>query len=185
MLTPFQKRKFRILFDHLDSNGNGILQWRDIMVHMDTIKGLKGWTDENPRFIQLMMSEMAYWDKVLERVDADGNGVVSPEEFEAFYASVVEEIGRTDRVPSWSLDLLRSKFRVLDIDGNGDVSQEEFALYLQAIRCPSDPVEVFARVDLNGDGRIGFGELEALFRQFVLSSDPAEPGNYIMCGRCE
>ena len=185
MLTDFQKKKFRILFNRLDSIGNGVLQWRDVMVHMDKIKQRKGWTDENPRFIVLMTAEMAYWDKMLERVDADGDGIITSAEFEAFYDAVAEQIKATGAVPPWALELLRAKFEVLDIDGNGNVDADEFGVYLGAIGCEGNHDEIFSMIDLDGDGTIRFDELETLFKQYVLSNDPAEPGNYIMCGACQ
>jgi len=105
--------------------------------------------------------------RVLQCLDRDGNGVLTRDEF---LAGVRTLVFGSDR------DKLYFAFRVHDHNGDGYIDRQELHRMIAISMAEAEILDrsstpesltnaVFARADLNGDGRISFDELETIVRQ--------------------
>lgn len=182
MLTDYQKTKFDTYFRHLDRDGSGAVEWKDFEVVIENLRSAKGWSADEERYKRLVEVQRDYWQKIAERVDKDGDGKVSPAEFNDFHESVGREIKEQGRAPAWAVALVQAYHRVLDTTGDGTIDQSEYGAYLKALGSRVDPGEAFRRLDLDRDGNIDIEEMEQLYAQYITSDNPGEPGNYLVTG---
>jgi Ca2+-binding EF-hand superfamily protein len=182
MLTDYQKTKFDTYFRHLDRDGSGAVEWADFETVVENIRAAKGWSAEEARYQRLVEAQRDYWQKITERVDKDGDGKVSPAEFNAFHESVGRDIEEHGRAPAWAVALVHAYHRMLDTAGNGTIDEDEYGVYLKALGSRVNPGEAFRRLDLDRDGAIDISEMEKLFTQYIISDNPGEPGNYLVTG---
>ncbi len=83
------------------------------------------------------------------------------------------------QTPSWFSSSAHHFFETLDVDGDGMVCVEDYASFLTANNIPEDPGPLFAKLDLNGDGKISESEGVLLATQFYLGDDENEAGNWL------
>lgn len=180
--TEFKKSKFLRTFRILDRNGNGVLDWEDFTSVAFTLRGELDWTEDSPKFQRLLGALQAYWERMVELMDTDGDGTIDEEEYLRFYRQFSEELPRLGAVPEWALDLFQALHRAVDLDNDGCISAEEYAMYLRALGSSSDPAVAFRHCDGDGDGYIDVDELNDLIAQYLSSDDPMEPGNWFVDG---
>lgn len=183
LVSELQLRKFSTVFHFLDRNKNQVLDWEDFCRGVYFIRKERGWSDGDPRLLNLLQAYETYWQKMLALCDEDENGVITLYEFLRLHEQVADEIRESGRVPSWALQLFQDTHRALDIDGDGSITQDEYALHLRSIDSDADPRAAFLRLDLNHDGGIDIAELEQLYQQFIMSNDPNSSGNWLWVGK--
>jgi calmodulin len=91
-------------------------------------------------------------DTVFKRLDTNGDGNLSFEEFKA------TPIGKRDETKAEEI------FKKWDVNGDGGITLEEFKSKRQDQPAPPSafsPDAVFKRLDTNGDGNLGFEEFKA------------------------
>jgi Ca2+-binding EF-hand superfamily protein len=181
--TTFQERKFKAAFDLIDADKNGVVSWDDCYRPVDKARQELGWTKQDPRFLKVVQSQKACWELVLQANDLDHNGTISYKEYIAFFFRMTIEVARTGKIPPWALEYCHNVHRSLDLNGDGGVTQSEYAIYLRAIGSDADPKSVFPKLDLNKNGKVTVDEMEELLMQFVTSTNPDSPGNYLLTGK--
>ncbi|MEV7583286.1 EF-hand domain-containing protein [Streptomyces erythrochromogenes] len=75
-------QRVALIFKLLDANGNGVLEAKDFELNADRV--LAAAADSRPEARQALADSMRGWWNVLAgALDTDGDGVISPQEFEA------------------------------------------------------------------------------------------------------
>lgn len=67
-----------------------------------------------------------------------------------------------------SSDSLQKEFERFDADGDGSIDEDEFAILVRALGVTFTPEKVaiaFMAIDVNGNGRIEFGEFKSWWQQ--------------------
>ena len=108
--------------------------------------------------------------------------VISAAEWMQFHGAMAEEVRELGRVPLWGLGLLQGIHTVLDLDGNGTIDADEYAVWLRAIDSTHDAAAAFKLLDADGDGLLGFDELEQLYRAWLLDEGDAAPAADLFTG---
>ncbi|WP_328465936.1 EF-hand domain-containing protein [Streptomyces sp. NBC_00448] len=175
MASAFQERKLRGMFAAFDTDGDGFLReedFRALVARWSRLPEAGPGTELRARVETLLMG---WWAALLEAGDANGDGSVD----------LGELLQLVDRLPSMVAEVTATADTVFDaVDANGDgrISPAEHRSLVETWNGrPMDMTGVFERLDLNGDGHLGREEFELLWRQFWISDDPAEPGNWL-CG---
>lgn len=181
-ISPFRQNKFLVFFRYLDIDGDGAITSADFSRYLDWMQTANNWGPDAEQLAPLKAATDQWWRALQEQADANDDGLITSAEFVGFFAELGAQIARTGAVPAWAMQLCVGMHRLLDLDGDGTVCAQEYALWLTALSVDVDPVEAFARIDVSGNGVITLPELVVLFSQFVLSDDPADPGNYLMTG---
>lgn len=181
--TTIQERKFKTAFGLIDSDKNGVIGWNDVLRIADRIREDHGWTKENARYLKLVQQLKTGWERILQIQDLDRNATLSYNEYVGLIARVGVEWAVNSALPSWALEISKALQSVLDLNGDGTYTVKEYAGYLRAIGSDADAKKVFAKLDLNKNGKLTFDELLELAKQFATSNDPASPGNYLVAGK--
>mmetsp|Transcript_47947 Transcript_47947/g.137686 ORF Transcript_47947/g.137686 Transcript_47947/m.137686 type:complete len:632 (+) Transcript_47947:199-2094(+) len=150
--------KLKSMFMSMDQNGDGTLAASEIK------EGL------NKMSIKLPMD----LNELLEEVDTDGSGVIDYTEFLA--ATMDKKLYRQEQVV-WSA------FNKFDLDGSGAIDKNELAKVLceeevmntMHVAGQQDRLlDIFMKVDSNGDGMIDFEEFFAMMRAAEDGKEPVQ-----------
>jgi Ca2+-binding EF-hand superfamily protein len=180
MLSPFRTRKFTTLFELTDRNKDGRIDLADFTHYAQGIREERGWAADSPAVSGLVDGSTQWWREMVQHVGGDDKSI-SLAEFLAFWDHLGRELAK-GAVPPWALDTCARIHQALDTSGNGTVNEREYGVWLRSAGSTADPKTVFAKLDTNGDGVVTLSEMMTLFAQFVLSDNPADPGNLLMTG---
>jgi Ca2+-binding EF-hand superfamily protein len=176
MASAFQERKLTGMFAAFDADGDGYLReadFRALVARWSRLPGVGPGTELRARVETLLMG---WWAALLAAGDANGDGAVD----------WAELLSLVDRLPTMVADVTATAdtlFDAVDANGDGRISPDEHRRLVETWNGqPVDLTGVFERVDPNGDGHLGRAEFAHLWRQFWISDNPAEPGNWL-CGR--
>jgi Ca2+-binding EF-hand superfamily protein len=176
MASAFQERKLKGMFAAFDADGDGCLReedFRALVARWSRLPGVGPGTELRARLEALLMG---WWAALLEAGDANGDGGVD----------MGELLLLVDRLPGMAADVTATAdavFDAVDADGDGRISPAEHRRLVETWNGqPVDMTGVFELLDPNGDGHLGRARFALLWRQFWISDDPAEPGNFL-CGR--
>ena len=176
MANAFQERKLKGMFAAFDADSDGYLREEDfkaLVGRWSRLPGVAPGTELHARVETLLMG---WWAALLEAGDANGDGAVD----------MAELLALVDQLPAMVADVTATADTVFDaVDANGDgrISPEEHRRAVETWNGQSvDMTGIFELLDLNGDGHLSREEFALLWRQFWISDDPLEPGNWL-CGR--
>ncbi|MFZ3474919.1 EF-hand domain-containing protein [Streptomyces sp. 4.24] len=176
MASAFQERKLRGMFAAFDADGDGYLREEDFTALVDRWSRLPGVGPGTELRVRVEALLMGWWAALLEAGDANGDGAVD----------MGELLSLVDRLPAMVAEVTATAdtvFAAVDSNGDGRISPEEHLRLVETWNGqPADMAGVFELLDLNGDGHLSREEFALLWRQFWMSDDPAEPGNWL-CGR--
>ncbi|MFD7922641.1 EF-hand domain-containing protein [Streptomyces sp. NPDC059740] len=176
MASAFQERKLAGVFAAFDADGDGYLReedFRALVTRWSRLPAVGPGTELRARVETLLMG---WWTALREVGDANGDGTVD-------MAELLTLVDRLPAMVTYVTATADTVFDAVDTDGDGRISPDEHRRLVETWNGqPADLTGVFEELDLNGDGYLSRTEFAALWRQFWISDDPAEPGN-LLCGR--
>ncbi|MFG2719106.1 EF-hand domain-containing protein [Streptomyces sp. NPDC048416] len=176
MASVFQQRKLRGMFAAFDADGDGCLREEDFTALVARWRRLPAVAPGTALHARVEALLMGWWAALLEAGNARGDGTVDMAEF----LSLVDRLPERVAEVTATADTL---FDAVDANGDGQISADEHRMLVETWNGrPVDMTGVFALLDLNGDGHLDRTEFALLWRQFWISDEPAEPGNWL-CGR--
>ena len=172
MASEFQRRKVARVFGAMDANGDGLLERSDfeaLTARWTESRGSEPGSEDHDRLTRTMMS----WWETLRAFDQDGDDKVTLDEVLAVVdrlGTMLEAVTRTAAV----------MFAAIDENTDGWISAQEYRQLIETwTGQTTDTDEVFARLDLDGDGQLSNGEFIELWTQFWVGDDPDEPGSWV------
>lgn len=181
-ISAVQKDKFLHVFDLLDIDGNGVLEYEDFRLAVDTMCDERGWSNSHRRRTGLVRANRRLWDMMTRYLDADGDGNISLVEWLNFhFQAFTQDPQLLNTLPelNGALNSTAHFFcDMLDSDGDGKVTDEDYVLFCEAYGVSEEEAGAgFALFDKNGDGILQITEVDDLIREFYLSTDPKAAGN--------
>jgi hypothetical protein len=174
MLTDVQTRKLTHLFDVMDSDDDGFVEWEDYERIALKITSQRGYPPGSAEYEGLMGQYRFGWQQASPFADERG---MSLEKWLQYSDAMLTTPGIYDVLVRPTAGMI---FDTFDEDGDQKVSVKEWREFF---RCYSiDPDEAdrcWDKYDLNGDGFVSRSEIVDLVGQFYLSSDPTAPGSYL------
>ncbi len=127
-------------------------------------------------------------ENIFSKIDTDGDGSVSKEEFDAFQtemqaqfkSSVTSSQYDTTGTTSSTEDI----FSKIDTDGDGSVSKEEFDTFRSEMEAQKNGTvtgttsatdDLFSKIDADGDGSVSESELDDFQKQMQAMGPPPHP----------
>lgn len=157
-------------FDAIDSNGNGFIEWDDLVSYGDRVK--QRFVADADQKENLDRQLRRYWEWLVAQVDSDADGRVSRDEYRAVFLNLAQD---DDAVEKWSQSIQPLADAIVDVvdeDGDGKLNEDEFVDYLRLGQTgDADLAQMFREVDRNGNGFVSREEFAALIRDFYLDPD--------------
>ena len=173
MASEFQRRKVAPVFDAMDVDGDGFLQRSDFEALTARWTENRGGRPGSEGHDRLTMTMMSWWETLLAASDQDRDDRVTLEEVLAVVdpvGTMLDSVTRTAAV----------MFEAVDENTDGWISAEEYRQLVETWTGQrTDTDEVFARLDLDGDGQLSNREFIELWTQFWVGDDPDEPGSWV------
>ncbi|MEV6873470.1 EF-hand domain-containing protein [Amycolatopsis sp. NPDC051128] len=172
MASEFQRRKISGVFGAMDADRDGFLtesDFRALTTRWLDLRGTDGGTPEGQRLAAIMMG---WWGTLLD-VDRDGDGKVTLDE-------VLQVVDELPKMPGAVTGTAAAMFEAVDENGDGAISAAEYHRMIAAWSGTDTPTdEVFAHLDLDGDGRLSRAEFTGHWFEFWVGDDPAAPGSWV------
>ncbi|SFW88266.1 EF-hand domain-containing protein [Amycolatopsis australiensis] len=171
MASDFQRRKISGVFDAMDADGDGVLtesDFRALTRRWLDVRGTDGNTPEGQHLAAIMMG----WWGTLD--DAAGHGG------RVTLEQVLRVVDELPAMPGAVTGTAAAMFEAVDENGDGVISAEEYRRMIEAWsggRAPSE--DVFAHLDLDGDGKLSRDEFTGHWFEFWAGDDPAAPGSWV------
>lgn len=180
--TEVQKDKLIHMFELLDVDGNGVLEYKDFRMVVDTMAEERGLDRSSRRYLSLVASNKRLWKMFSRHLDADHNGEVSLAEWLAFHIQAFLSdpmVNGMDPQFSSALNSTAKFFlELLDSDGDGKVTAEDYVLFCGAYNVGEDEaLAAFEMFDRNNNGILSQEEVVQMVEEFYLSDDPEALGN--------
>ncbi|XP_033727376.1 neo-calmodulin-like [Pecten maximus] len=141
-ITDEIRKEIRETFELFDSDQDGKLSTAEIENVLDNLG---------------MSTNKGVIDDVIKRLDADENGTVEYDEFEAF----ITNSGFLKSLPDETDQDMLAAFQVLDADGDGYITKDELTDFMSRFgekKTEEEIQEIIKESDTNKDGRISYSE---------------------------
>jgi Ca2+-binding EF-hand superfamily protein len=182
VFTELQKQKLMHMFELLDVDGNGVLEYEDFRMVVDTMAEERGWERSHRRYLALVAANRRLWKMISRDMDVDGDGAITLMEWLAFHIrAFLTDPANQGFDPRFSAALKATSgffCDMLDSDGDGKVSLEDYILFCGAYNVSEAQARMsFGLFDRDDSGDITQQEVEEMVKEFYLSDDPKAPGN--------
>lgn len=180
-LTELQKRKLMKLFCMYDAKNLGVLKLSDFEQLAQRLADLRGWKANTPAYEEtLNRYVLLQWNRIRALIQQKLNRLHSNhirlEDWLAYYDIVLNDKTYQDEL----MMLPEAVFNVVDVDESGLLDKREWADLFRVYNIPVIYVEeTFNRIDVDGDGVLSKEEVLSMIQDFLYSSDPDKPGNYM------
>ncbi|QKW26050.1 EF-hand domain-containing protein [Streptomyces seoulensis] len=125
MRTPEATDRVQLVFSLFDADGNGCLEADDFDLMGERVVAAAPKADDAAKGA-LLASLRRYWTTLLAELDANGDGRISPEEFEACVLS-------PERFEATIDEFARALSAIGDPEGDGFVDRPDFVALMTAI----------------------------------------------------
>jgi hypothetical protein len=173
MASEFQRRKVAVVFQAMDTDGDGFLtesDFAELTMRWTELRRAAPGTRDHQKLVNIMMG---WWETLLAASDQDRDNKVTPDEV----------LLVVDRLPAM-LDVVtataRVMFEAIDENADNEITAGEYRQLIEAwTGRATDTDEVFARLDIDGDGRLTQEDFALLWAEFWAGDDPEAPGTWV------
>ncbi|MEJ8640399.1 EF-hand domain-containing protein [Streptomyces sp. MS1.HAVA.3] len=160
-----------LIFDRLDTNGDGVLAADDYRASADHVLRSYGMGPSSPKGRALIEANLALWQHQAELVDRDHDGMITREEYREWVGSLPpSDSGRPSGTPE-VMAALHAQFNVADRNGDGLMDRHEFVVWRDLKGVPAQTAESsFQLIDSDGDGSISWNDFSEAAHQHGLAA---------------
>jgi len=206
LLSTFQIEKLSYFFKFFDSNGDGHLDKEDLAALNERLRGIAGWSNDDPQYLSLVDNNRVFMECLLDQVkaekDTDGLEYRSWKEALAPSKMSVSCVGLSswlhmwarlctgsagiDSFPIWVQLLPTALFNIIVAKEGGSVITKSALsnFYEKSTGLSGDQLskvteEGYRTASANGDYDLDFDSYKLLFSNFLLGKTIYGPGKYI------
>ncbi|MEV3980266.1 EF-hand domain-containing protein [Nonomuraea sp. NPDC050227] len=177
MAIDLLNHKLDRAFDHIDANGNGVVEREDLLgLGARLLVGF----GESPTSVtgnRLVGSFDGIWSTLSRALDRDGDSGIARTDFRG---GMTAAFVTGDRYEPVFRPATVAVAQLCDGDGDGLIRPGEFRTMLSAFGTAYDDVdEAFDRLDREGRGALTVEELIRAAEDYYRSSDPNAAGNWL------
>ncbi|MFJ6759416.1 EF-hand domain-containing protein [Streptomyces sp. NPDC091273] len=166
-----------LIFDRLDTNGDGVLAADDYRASADRVLQSYGMGPSSPKGRALIEANLALWEQQAALVDRDRDGRITREEYREWVGSLpASDTGRPSGSPE-VMAVLHAQFNVADRHGDGLMGRNEFVVWRGLKGVSAGTAEAsFELIDSNGDGAISWNDFSDAAHRHGLGALLYGPG---------
>lgn len=177
MLTEVRQRKLSYLFDILDSNKNELLQPDDFSLVANKICDSLNLEPGSKIRLKLKLKSLRLYVQLLTDMEKDDISI-SREEWLALFSSrrmIAPKVAK-----KYIYRTAAYIFQLFDQNEDQVISKKEYLDMFRVYDIDLKYSELgFEKLDANGDGQITLKEMVKGFKDYLMSSNPDAPGNWI------
>jgi len=177
MLTELQKQKLTYYFQAFDLDKNGVLEESDFDRIVDGYAEAYNITKDSATYQEISSTfAKGRWNFLVKNVDTNTDKKVTLDEWLSYHDKLLND-SKSDFV--W-MKITSGLFYALDTDKDGGITLEEYKTMYKIYGFGNESLaaEIFAKLDVDGDGKISKNDVMNLVADFYLSDNPEAPGNY-------
>lgn len=180
MLTELQRRKLRLRFALLDTDGDGSLSREDFELVTLRVCAAFGHLPGSADYDRVLGAYLKVWERLCAELEHDPYEGCSMPEFldacdRALLAPAVSDLPQLH-----DLDLVDLVFDIADADQNGVIDLAEFTAWMHAYGVGARAtVEAFDLLDSDHDGVLSRDEMMQAAEEFYSAVDPLVAGNWL------
>lgn len=177
MLSEFRKMKLLYLFhSFFDHNSSGNIDKSDFDTALENIAKLRGWSPSDEKYKETQKALINIWDSLVKAADANQDGQVSIEEWLEMWQEYAKN---PSKALEWQNLYCKFIFDLQDDGGDGSIDVEEFSNVLQSFGLLKEDSVVAFEFMSRGKKTITWKEFQELWKEYFVSENPSDPGNYI------
>ncbi|UGY94911.1 EF-hand domain-containing protein [Streptomyces gobiensis] len=171
------RAKYAYRFRIHDSNGDGLVDSRDIVRRAEELLAGLAEPPESARAAAVVRGAQLYWQGVAKLAGIDEDGQLT----EAAFVEALVRANVTGTIADVVRPSVEAHIALVDRDGDGVVSLAEFARSQQVLGMTAEAAhDAFAALDREGDGSLTVDEWQQAVMDFYTTTDPAAPGNLVL-----
>ncbi|MBB5872809.1 Ca2+-binding EF-hand superfamily protein [Allocatelliglobosispora scoriae] len=175
MINEVQAAKLDRRFTLLDLTGDNYVQREDYEELARRLAQGASLPLDHPQRQDIVDSLLGLWEAIAAKVDGDGDGRISRDEWHASVAKSIIERDGFDRIIAPVAEAVLAGY---DADSDGELDQDEFESFLTAMGVDAgDASAAFDQIDTDGTGALTLDEITEALRDFYTSPDPDALGN--------
>ena len=161
-------------FAVIDANGNGVLDAGDYQLAARRLCEAFGYAADSAAARSAATALSALFDRMLAHMDADGDHVITQDEW---VSAAGREVGDRAGFDAAAGATARTLIQVADADGNGVLDAGEYTRLAAVYGVDADQAaRAFGRLDLDRNGVLDTAELSQAISQFFVPEDPGIRG---------
>jgi Ca2+-binding EF-hand superfamily protein len=178
MFTELQRRNQTRFFHMIDRNRDGKLTWEDHELIITRLAAATKIPPSSPEFGALRGAIERNWNELKQHADLDKDDAVSLEEWISHHERMVGIPGGYEIAIHAISDSLLG---IADDDRDGKLTLANYIMLLDVYGVNADHAkQAFQNIDTDKDGIVSKDELLAAVSQFVQSSNPNDPGHWLI-----
>lgn len=180
MFSKFLTSKLFYLFQLFDVDKNGVLQKRDFELIADKVRTQLGYEENSKEHLHIASKSVFFFKKITSELVVEKKDEIKIVEWlEFFRGNVIENQDEIELAEFVQL-LLGFIFGVFDENHDGYLSLKEYQEIFHIFGINrSESLEVYKKLDYNGDDKLSRYELSLAVETFLISNDESELGNWI------
>ncbi|KAK3095094.1 hypothetical protein FSP39_010222 [Pinctada imbricata] len=190
MLAPFQKEKLKYYFQFFDTDGNELIEYKDLSGFLQKILDYTKWPNDSKEAREMTEVHDAFFEILMEKASHDeGCGkderTVSLDDWYDLWSNLIVGSMGMGNFPVWLRLLPKSLFMIMDRDEDGVINEKELCdFYVNIVHLdPKEALSVSKKAfqDMTDHGRypLNVSSYEQIFANFLLGRTPYGPGRYI------
>jgi Ca2+-binding EF-hand superfamily protein len=178
MMSEFQQRKIKRMFDMWDVDRDGVLGEDDARTIVANIARVFGVDVASPAYAELYETQMATLAQLQQIADANGDGRITAAEHLAFWQTALA--ANAQATIEGMAASYRSFWKNVDPAGGDDTTLERWTRYLSAHDIPASAAQTaFDHCDTDHDGVLSPEEAVRAIAEY-FGDDPQAPGNWFL-----
>ncbi|MGW6413030.1 EF-hand domain-containing protein [Streptomyces vinaceus] len=166
------------LFALYDTDGNGRLDHNDVELMVARILAGSNVPADSPKAATVRADYDAWWKALLDHVDANGDGIITQDEFRAAMTGLSPDDPAIKTTARKAVD---AAFTAMDSDDDDEIPVAALiAMFTRGGVREEDAAEAARVFDLNGDGTITRDEYAHAWLEFFATEDPDAPASRIL-----
>jgi len=176
-ISEFRQKKLLYVFNvFFDVNQSGTIDKKDFELAIEKICKLRGWSQGSQEYSKTFNRMIEIWDGLRQRADSNKDGQVSVDEWSCMWDDFAKN---PDHPLDWQSQYMRFMFELEDASGDGSIDVDEFTSVCSCYGLNTNECrEAFTKMS-QGKNEVKFEQFAELWKQFFVSENEAEPGNYI------